>query len=51
MLCLIAGNQGILIHQLSKHQSQQPFRKTRGIVQCVKFHPIKPLLFVAVNRL
>ncbi|RIA98117.1 ribosome biogenesis protein [Glomus cerebriforme] len=45
-----AGNQGILIHQLTRHQTQQPFRKTRGIVQCVKFHPIKPLFFVATQR-
>ncbi|CAG8501390.1 818_t:CDS:10 [Diversispora eburnea] len=45
-----AGNQSILIHQLSKHQTQQPFRKTHGLVQNVMFHPIKPLFFVATQR-
>ncbi|CAG8438502.1 14022_t:CDS:10 [Ambispora leptoticha] len=45
-----AGNQGILIHQLTKHQTQQPFRKIKGIVQRVMFHPIKPLFFVATQR-
>ncbi|CAG8673562.1 7591_t:CDS:10 [Funneliformis mosseae] len=45
-----AGNQGILIHHLTKHQTQQPFRKTRGIIQSAMFHPIKPLFFVATQR-
>ncbi|RHZ56097.1 hypothetical protein Glove_406g85 [Diversispora epigaea] len=45
-----AGNQSILIHQLSKHQTQQPFRKTHGLVQNVMFHPIKPLFFVATQK-
>ncbi|CAG8477739.1 14311_t:CDS:10 [Acaulospora morrowiae] len=45
-----ASNQSILVHQLSKHQTQQPFRKTRGMVQDVMFHPIKPLFFVATQR-
>ncbi|CAG8563581.1 23228_t:CDS:10 [Dentiscutata erythropus] len=45
-----AGNQAILIHQLSKHQTQQPFRRARGMVQRVMFHPIKPLFFVAYQR-
>ncbi|RIB16015.1 ribosome biogenesis protein ERB1 [Gigaspora rosea] len=44
-----AGNQGILIHQLSRHQTQQPFRRTKGMVQRVMFHPIKPLFFVATQ--
>ncbi|CAJ0633851.1 4430_t:CDS:10, partial [Entrophospora sp. SA101] len=26
-----AGNQGVIIHHLSKHQSQQPFQKIKGI--------------------
>ncbi|ORY07319.1 BOP1NT-domain-containing protein [Basidiobolus meristosporus CBS 931.73] len=40
----------ILIHQVSKHQSQAPFRKTKGQVQSVTFHPTKPLFFVATQR-
>ncbi|PLW06159.1 hypothetical protein PCANC_26166 [Puccinia coronata f. sp. avenae] len=46
-----AGNQSVLIHQLSKHQTQSPFKKTKGIVQKIIFHPFKPLLFVATQQL
>ncbi|CAG8516384.1 4898_t:CDS:10 [Paraglomus brasilianum] len=45
-----AGTQGILIHQLTRHHSQQPFRKIKGLVQRVIFHPIKPIFFVATQR-
>ncbi|CAH7686095.1 NUC169 domain-containing protein [Phakopsora pachyrhizi] len=45
-----AGNQSVLIHQLSKHQTQAPFRKTKGVVQKVTFHAIKPHLFVATQQ-
>jgi len=43
------GAASVLIHQLSKGQSQQPFGKASkgGNVQVVKFHPNKPFLFVA----
>ena len=40
----------MLIHQLSKHQSQSPFRKTGGSVQRVAFHPLKPWFFSATQR-
>lgn len=40
----------VLIHQLTKRRSQTPFSKSKGIVQRVMFHPIKPLLFVATQR-
>lgn len=40
----------VLIHQLTKRRSQNPFTKSKGIVQRVMFHPIKPLLFVATQR-
>lgn len=30
---------------------QQPFRKSKGLIQCVCFHPVKPILFVAVSTL
>lgn len=44
------GNQSVMIHQLSKRRSQQPFRKSKGLIQCVRFHPVKPFLFVATQR-
>ncbi|XP_078086270.1 ribosome biogenesis protein bop1 [Mustelus asterias] len=44
------GNAQVLIHQLSKRRSQNPFRKNKGMVQCVLFHPIRPYFFVATQR-
>ncbi|XP_028410062.1 ribosome biogenesis protein bop1-like [Dendronephthya gigantea] len=44
------ANQSVMIHQLSKRRSQQPFRKSKGLIQCVRFHPVKPILFVATQR-
>lgn len=44
------GNSSVLIHQLSKHVSQSPFRKSKGIIMDAKFHPFKPQLFVASQR-
>ena len=41
------GSAAVLIHQLSKATSQQPFSKNKGEVQCACFHPSKPFLFVA----
>lgn len=38
------------IHQLSKHRTQNPFSKSKGLVQQVLFHPNKPFLFVATQR-
>ena len=39
------------IHQLSRRHSQAPFKKVKGAVQLVLFHPSKPHFFVAVcNR-
>uniref|UniRef100_A0A672Z7J9 Ribosome biogenesis protein BOP1 n=2 Tax=Sphaeramia orbicularis TaxID=375764 RepID=A0A672Z7J9_9TELE len=40
----------VLIHQLSRRRSQNPFRKNKGLVQCVSFHPIRPYFFVATQR-
>ncbi|KAG0258260.1 Ribosome biogenesis protein erb1 [Actinomortierella ambigua] len=45
-----ANNSAVLIHQLTKHQTQQPFKKTKGAVQRVMFHPNKPMFFVATQR-
>jgi ribosome biogenesis protein ERB1 len=44
------GNRSVVIHQLSKKRSQVPFRKSKGIIQCVLFHPSKPYFFVATQR-
>ncbi|KAK0540602.1 Ribosome biogenesis protein erb1 [Tilletia horrida] len=43
----------VLVHQLSKHRSQAPFRRAAAkgaSVQRVAFHPLKPQLFVATQR-
>lgn len=45
-----AANSAVLVHQLSKHSTQSPFRKSRGIVQDAMFHPSKPHLYVATQR-
>ncbi|KAK4051108.1 Ribosome biogenesis protein erb1 [Microbotryomycetes sp. JL221] len=45
------SNQQILIHQLTKHQTQNPFGKLKGgDVQKVLFHPTKPHFLVATQR-
>lgn len=45
-----AKNTAVLIHQLSKHLSQSPFRKSKGIIMDARFHPFKPQLFVSSQR-
>uniref|UniRef100_A0A182WLI9 Ribosome biogenesis protein BOP1 homolog n=1 Tax=Anopheles minimus TaxID=112268 RepID=A0A182WLI9_9DIPT len=45
-----AAYRSVMIHQLSKRRSQLPFSKSKGLVQCVLFHPVKPCLFVATQR-
>ncbi|KXZ47270.1 hypothetical protein GPECTOR_36g122 [Gonium pectorale] len=45
------GNtQAVVVHQLSKRASQNPFRKNRGRVVRVAFHPSKPFFFVATQN-
>ncbi|KAF8592530.1 BOP1NT-domain-containing protein [Ramaria rubella] len=49
----VSGKEGqgsVWIHQLSKRHSQAPFRKIKGSVQLVLFHPHKPHFFVATQR-
>lgn len=41
--------QAVLVHQLSKRASQNPFRKNRGRVVRVAFHPSKPFFLVATQ--
>ncbi|TYJ51661.1 ribosome biogenesis protein ERB1 [Cryptococcus floricola] len=45
-----AANKSVLIHQLSRHATQSPFRKTPGAIQRVAFHPTKPHFFAATQR-
>ncbi|KIJ56526.1 hypothetical protein M422DRAFT_197467 [Sphaerobolus stellatus SS14] len=40
----------VWIHQMSKRHSQAPFKKIKGAVQRVLFHPLKPHFFVATQR-
>ena len=40
----------VIIHTLSQHRSQVPFRKHSGLVQAAAFHPSRPMLFVATQR-
>ncbi|XP_062500949.1 ribosome biogenesis protein bop1-B-like [Corticium candelabrum] len=44
------GNSAVLIHQLSKRRTQNPFSKMKGPVQRVLFHPTRPHFFVATQR-
>lgn len=42
------GNtQAVLVHQLSRRATQNPFRKSKGRIVRALFHPTKPFLFVA----
>lgn len=41
----------VAIHTLSKHLTQLPFRKLKGLAQSVQFHPSKPVFFVATQRM
>ena len=41
----------VAIHTLSKHLTQLPFRKLKGLAQSVQFHPSKPIFFVATQRM
>ncbi len=40
----------IAIHTLSRHLTQLPFRRLKGIPQSAHFHPLKPIFFVATQR-
>ncbi|XP_059365152.1 ribosome biogenesis protein bop1 [Carassius carassius] len=53
LACVIPDNGSslqVVIHQVSKRRTQNPFRKNKGLVQCVSFHPIRPYFFVATQR-
>ncbi|TKA39270.1 hypothetical protein B0A54_08579 [Friedmanniomyces endolithicus] len=44
-----AVSTAIAIHTLSKHQTQHPRLRLRGLAQTTCFHPLKPLFFVATK--
>ena len=41
----------VAIHTLSKHLTQFPFRRLKGLPQTARFHPSKPIFFVATQRM
>ena len=45
-----ATSTAVAIHTLSKHQTQHPFKRLRGLAQTACFHPSKPLFFVATRQ-
>lgn len=45
-----ATSTAVAIHTLSKHQSQYPFKRLKGLAQTACFHPSKPLFFVATRQ-
>ncbi|KZT58781.1 BOP1NT-domain-containing protein [Calocera cornea HHB12733] len=45
-----AAAKAVWIHQVTKHHSQSPFRKVKGTVQLVSFHPKQPHFFVATQK-
>jgi ribosome biogenesis protein ERB1 len=40
----------VAIHTLSKHLTQLPFRRLRGLAQSAQFHPSKAIFFVATRN-
>lgn len=44
------GARAVLVHQLSRRRSQLPLARCKGLVQCAVFHPTRPQLFVATQR-
>mmetsp|Transcript_66385 Transcript_66385/g.163589 ORF Transcript_66385/g.163589 Transcript_66385/m.163589 type:complete len:623 (+) Transcript_66385:496-2364(+) len=45
-----AMSKAVLIHQLSRRQTQNPFAKSKADAIKVMFHPSKPFLFVASRK-
>ena len=41
----------VAIHTLSKHLTQLPFRRLKGLPQSAQFHPSKPIFFVTTQRM
>lgn len=46
----LGNTRAVLVHQLTRGASQNPFRKNRGRVVRAMFHPTKPFFFVATQQ-
>ena len=49
-VCPQAQSSAVAIHTLSKHVTQLPFRKLKGLAQWASFHPSQPIFLVATQR-
>ncbi|KAL0949577.1 hypothetical protein HGRIS_009626 [Hohenbuehelia grisea] len=49
-LASVSSGGGVWMHQITKRHSQEPFKRVRGAVQLVLFHPTKPHFFVATQQ-
>lgn len=49
-VCPQAQSSAVAIHTISKHLTQLPFRKLKGLAQCASFHPSQPIFLVATQR-
>jgi len=49
-LASVSSEGGVWIHQIARRHSQSPFKKIKGAVQLVLFHPTKPHFFVATQQ-
>jgi len=49
-VCRVAASRSVSIHQVSRRRSQRPFKRNIGLVQCVTFHPTKPMFYCANQR-
>ena len=53
-LCTVSprgASAAVAVHTLAQHRTQFPFRRLRGLAQAAVFHPAKPVLLVATQRL
>ena len=50
-VCPTGETTAVAIHTLSKHLTQFPFRRLKGLPQTARFHPSKPIFFVATQRM
>lgn len=49
-VCPQAQSSAVAIHTISKHLTQLPFRKLKGLAQSASFHPSKPIFLIATQR-
>eukprot|EP00026_Physarum_polycephalum_P003447 Phypoly_transcript_03458.p1 GENE.Phypoly_transcript_03458~~Phypoly_transcript_03458.p1 ORF type:complete len:809 (+),score=171.03 Phypoly_transcript_03458:210-2429(+) len=48
-VCSEGISKAVHIHQLSKRNTQAPFKKNIGIINCTAFHPTKPFFYVCTQ--